>query len=94
VQQGIDAEKLISDYKHRCFAEAGKTQTPMSDEATIEPCMAKAYQKIVVPVSFQFKIAPDKKTVEMTLPDPVFQRFGPDHRLREYRAATLAFIYQ
>jgi hypothetical protein len=94
VRQGIDTEKLISDYKHRCSAEAGITQTAMFDEAIIEPCMAKAYQKIVVPITFQFIIASDNKTVEMTLPDPVFQRFDPDHRLREYRAATLAFIYQ
>jgi hypothetical protein len=94
VQQGIDAEKLISDHKHRCLAEAGKPQTSMFDEAIIEPCMAKAYEKIVVPVTFQFMMEPGKKTVEMTLPDPVFQRFDPDHRLREYRAATLAFIYQ
>ena len=94
VQQGIDADKLISDEKHRCFAEAGKTETPVSDEAIVGPCMARAYQRIVVPVSFQFMMSADQKTVEMTLPDPVFQKFGPDHRLRAYRAATLAFIYQ
>ena len=94
VQQGIDAEKLITDHKHRCLAEAGKPQTPIFDEAIIEPCMAKAYQELVVPVSFRFMMASDKKTVEMTLPDPVFQRFDPDHRLRAYRSSTLAFIYQ
>ena len=94
VQQGIDAEKLISSERRRCFAEAAKTGAPTSHEAIIELCMAKAYQKIVVPITFQFMIASDNKTVEMTLPDPVFQKFDPDHRLREYRAATLAFIYQ
>jgi len=94
VQQGIDNEKLIGDHKRRCVAAAGKTLTPMFDEAIIEPCMAKAYQELVVPVSFQFMMASDQKTVEMTIPDPVFQRFDADHRLRAYRSATLAFIYQ
>lgn len=94
VAQGLEAEKQISKMKHRCYVEAGQTQTADSDEATIAPCLAKAIQSIVIPVVFEFALSHDKKAVEMTSFDPVFQTFGVDHRLRKDRAATLAFIYQ
>jgi hypothetical protein len=56
--------------------------------------MAKAYQIIVIPVSFEFALSLDKKSIEITQADSVFQTFGSDHRLRKDRKATLTFIYQ
>jgi hypothetical protein len=94
VPQGIEAERQISELRHRCLADAGQPDTPVPDDTLIGPCMAKAYESIVIPVSFELVLSPDGKGVEMTMPDPVFQRFGPDHRLRKERDATLAFIYR
>jgi len=94
VLQGIEAENQISQHRHRCFVEAGQTETSASDDAVIAPCMGKAYQGMVIPVCFEFTLSPDRKSVEMTSPDSVFQKFDPDHRLRRYRDATLAFVYQ
>jgi hypothetical protein len=94
VRQGIEAEKQISEQRHRCSEGAGQTEMSAPDQATIGPCMAKAYQSMVIPVAFEFTLSPDKKTVEMTLPDSVFQKFDSDHRLKKQREATLAFIYQ
>jgi hypothetical protein len=91
VRQGIEAEKQIADQRHRCSEEAGQTEMPVPDKG---PCMAMAYQSMVIPVTFEFTLSPDKKTVEMTLPDSVFQKFDTDHRLKQKREATLAFIYQ
>lgn len=94
VAQGIEAEKQIIEQRHQCFVEAGQTEVPTPDDATIGACMAKAYQSIVIPISFEFALSADKRGVEMTLPDSVFQTFDLDHRLRKDRNATLAFIYQ
>jgi hypothetical protein len=94
VAQGIEAEEQISEQRHRCFGAAGLTETASSDDAMIGPCMAKVYKNIVIPVSFEFALSPDQKSVEMILADSVFQKFGSDHRLRRETEATLAFIYQ
>jgi hypothetical protein len=94
VAQGIEAEDQILAQRHRCFGEAGQTETVSSDDTMIGPCMAKGYQSIVIPVSFEFALSPDKKIVEMTSADSVFQKFDSDHRLRRETKATLAFIYQ
>jgi hypothetical protein len=94
VAQGIETEKQISEHRHLCSVETGQLETSTPDDETIRPCMAKAYQSMVIPVSFEFTLSPDKKSIEMTLPDPVFQIFDSDHRLRKDRNATLAFIYQ
>src|SRR5437879_5428471 len=77
VAQGIEAERQISAQRHQCSVEAGQTEISAADEAIIGPCMAKVYQSIVIPVSFEFALSLDKKGVEMTLPDLVFQRFDP-----------------
>ena len=55
--------------------------------------MEKAYQSIVIPVTFEFTLDPHKNQFEMTSMDPVFQAFDPDHRLRSHNDATLAFVY-
>jgi hypothetical protein len=94
VRQGIEAERQISEDRHQCFVAAGQSEPSTPDDSLIGPCMAKAYESIVIPVSFEFTLSPDKKGVEMTLPDSVFQKFDSDHRLRKERDATLAFIYQ
>jgi hypothetical protein len=94
VAQGIETEKQISEQRHRCFLEAGQLETSTPDSALIGSCMAKAYQSIVIPVTFEFALSLDKKSIEMTLADSVFQTFDADHRLRKDRKATLAFIYQ
>jgi len=94
VAQGIEAEKQIAIQRHRCFAEAGLTESPTSDDAAVEPCMNAVYQSMTIPVSFEFSLSPDKKSTEMTVPDPVFQKFDSDHRLKKQRVATLAFIYR
>jgi hypothetical protein len=94
VAQGIKAEKEIAVQRHRCYTEAGLTELPTSDEAVVEPCMKAVYQSMAIPVSFEFSLSPDKKITEMTLADPIFQKFDSDHRLKQRREATLAFIYQ
>ena len=94
VRQGIEAERQISEHRHQCYVGIGQSEESTSDDSLIGPCMAKAYEGMVIPVAFEFTLSPDKKTVEMTLPDSVFQKFDPDHRLRRYSNATLAFIYQ
>jgi hypothetical protein len=94
VSQGNEAERQISEARRRCSVEGGQPETSSPDDVVPGTCMAKAYQSLVVPVSFEFTLSSDKRGVEMTLPDPVFQKFDIDHRLRQQRNATLAFIYQ
>ena len=94
VDQGIKAEKEIAVQRHRCLTEAGLTESPTSDDAAVEPCMKAVYQNMAIPVSFEFSLSPDKKSTEMTLPDPIFQKFDSDHRLKQKREETLAFIYR
>jgi hypothetical protein len=89
VTQGIEAEKQIAARRRECPVKADETS-----DAELEACMAKVYESMVIPVSFDFTLSPDKKVVNLTLVDPVFQKFDPDHRLRVQRAATLALIYQ
>jgi hypothetical protein len=94
VAQGIEAERQIEEQRHRCFVETGIAELPTSGEAPIEPCMRAVYQSIVIPVAFEFTLSSDKQKMEMTLPDPVFQKFDSDHRLKKQRDATLAFVYR
>ena len=84
VSQGIEAAKQVADARQRC----GQT-----DDTPLSPCLAKAYEAIVIPVAFEFIPLPDD-SVEMTYIDPVFQTFDRDHRLRKDRQATLAFIFR
>lgn len=94
VAQGIKAEKEIAVQRHRCFTEAGLTEPSTPDDSSVEPCMKTVYQNMAIPVSFEFSLSPDKKSSEMTLPDPIFQKFDSDHRLKQKREETLAFIYR
>lgn len=88
VSQGIDAARQVAESEQRCNLTPGQT-----GDARLSPCMAKAYEAIVIPVSFEFSLAADN-TVEMETFDSVFQTFDRDHRLKRNRTATLAFIYR
>lgn len=88
VSQGIEAARQVAESEQRCGAAPGQT-----GEGRPSPCMAKVYESIVIPVAFEFSVAPDN-SVEMTSFDSVFQTFDRDHRLRRDRSAMLAFVYR
>lgn len=90
VPQGVEFAQATAVQKQSCSALAPSA----TDDSAIAGCMAKVYQTTVIPVSFQFTLSADRKRTELTMVDAVFQKFDPDHRLRSYRTATLAFIYK
>ena len=88
VIQGIEAARQVAESAQRCGVDPAQM-----DESPVPPCLAKSYDAIVIPVTFEFVPGP-ANSVEMTSADAVFQTFDRDHRLRRNRPATLAFVYR